>query len=57
MFRNYITIAVRNLAARKGYAIINLVGLTIGMCSCLLIWQRRSAWCSTSCLPGYCTHT
>jgi putative ABC transport system permease protein len=42
MFRNYITIAVRNLAARKGYAIINLVGLTIGMCSCLLIFHYVS---------------
>src|SRR5512144_2119119 len=42
MFRNYITIAVRNLTARKGYAIINLLGLTIGMCSCLLIFHYVS---------------
>jgi len=37
MLKNYIKIAVRNLLKRKGYSLINIVGLAIGMASCLLI--------------------
>jgi len=37
MIRNYIKIAFRNLMRQKSYAIINLLGLTIGLTSCLLI--------------------
>ena len=37
MIRNYIKIAFRNLVRQKSYAIINLLGLTIGLTSCLLI--------------------
>ena len=37
MFRNYLKIAWRNLAKNKVSALINLIGLTIGMSACLLI--------------------
>jgi len=37
MLKNYIKAAIRNLLKRKGYSLINIVGLAIGMASCLLI--------------------
>ena len=37
MFRNHIVIAVRSLIRQKGFSLINLAGLTIGIASCLLI--------------------
>ena len=37
MFRNYLIIAVRNLLRHKGYSAINVLGLAIGMASCVLI--------------------
>jgi putative ABC transport system permease protein len=37
MLRNYIKIAWRNLAKAKGYAVINISGLAIGMAGTLLI--------------------
>lgn len=37
MLKNYIKIAWRNLQARKGYALINIVGLSVGLAACLLI--------------------
>lgn len=37
MFRNYMKIALRNLVREKGYAFINIGGLTIGIASCILI--------------------
>jgi len=37
MFRNYLKVAVRNLLKRKGYSIINILGLSTGMAICLLI--------------------
>jgi putative ABC transport system permease protein len=37
MLKNYIITAVRNLLKRKGYTLINIIGLAIGMASCLLI--------------------
>jgi putative ABC transport system permease protein len=39
MLRSYLQTAVRNFIKRKGYSILNLVGLTIGMTSCLLIFE------------------
>ncbi len=39
MIRNYIKIAYRNLRSKKGFLIINVVGLSIGMTCCLLIFQ------------------
>lgn len=37
MIKNYFIIAVRNLIRQKGYFVINLLGLTIGLTACLLI--------------------
>jgi putative ABC transport system permease protein len=37
MFKNYLKIAVRNLLRSKGFSIINISGLAIGMASALLI--------------------
>ncbi|MEE9500511.1 MAG: ABC transporter permease [Candidatus Aminicenantaceae bacterium] len=37
MFNNYLKIALRNIFKHKGYSLINIVGLAIGMACCLLI--------------------
>lgn len=37
MFKNYLKIAVRNLLKHKTYTIINALGLSIGIASCLFI--------------------
>ncbi len=37
MLKNYLKIAVRSLLKRKGYTLINVFGLAIGMAVCLLI--------------------
>ena len=37
MFRNYFRTAIRNLLRYKGFTVINLLSLTIGMVSCLVI--------------------
>jgi putative ABC transport system permease protein len=37
MIRNYFKIAIRNLWKNKTSSFINIFGLTIGLCSCLLI--------------------
>ena len=37
MFKNYLKIAYRNLARSKGYAFINIIGLAIGFCACIII--------------------
>lgn len=37
MFINYLKTAVRNLFKRKGYSLINIAGLAIGIATCLLI--------------------
>ncbi|MCB0848019.1 MAG: ABC transporter permease, partial [Bacteroidetes bacterium] len=37
MFRNYITIAFRNLLRNKVNTSINLIGLALGISCCLLI--------------------
>lgn len=42
MFRNYFKIAFRNLYKRKVYTMLNILGLTIGMTSCLLIFHYVS---------------
>lgn len=38
MFKNYLKVALRNLLKQKGYSVINILGLAIGMTSCLLIF-------------------
>jgi putative ABC transport system permease protein len=37
MLRNYLTIALRHLLKHRAYAIINVLGLMVGMVCCLLI--------------------
>ena len=37
MFRNYVTIALRNLSRQKAFSIINILGLAIGLATCILI--------------------
>ncbi|OZI09008.1 antibiotic ABC transporter permease [Siphonobacter sp. BAB-5385] len=37
MLRNYIKIALRNLLRNKGFSIINILGLSIGLACCMLI--------------------
>jgi len=37
MFRNYLLVAFRNIVRQRGYSIINISGLAIGIMSCLLI--------------------
>ncbi len=39
MFQNYLKIAYRKLLSKKGFSFINIVGLSIGMTCCLLIFQ------------------
>src|SRR5579871_2974761 len=42
MFGNYFKIAIRNLTRRRGYALLNIFGLAIGVTCCLLIFQYVS---------------
>jgi len=37
MLRNYLTVALRNLLKQRFYTIINIVGLAVGIASCLII--------------------
>ena len=39
MFRNHLNLAIRNLVKRKGYSLLNILGLAIGITCCLLIFQ------------------
>jgi putative ABC transport system permease protein len=39
MFQNYFLTAFRNLRKRKGFSFLNIVGLAIGMASCILLLQ------------------
>jgi putative ABC transport system permease protein len=38
MLKNYLKIALRNISKHKGYSIINIFGLAIGITCCLLIF-------------------
>lgn len=38
MFRNYLKIAIRNLLKNKGFSFINIIGLSVGMASAILIF-------------------
>jgi putative ABC transport system permease protein len=42
MLTNYLQIAFRNITKRKGYSLLNIAGLTIGMSCCLLIFHYVS---------------
>lgn len=37
MFKNYITVAVRNLKKHKAFSFINIFGLSVGLSCCMLI--------------------
>lgn len=39
MITNYLKLALRNLTKRKGYSLLNIAGLAIGITCCLLIFQ------------------
>src|SRR5712691_4612864 len=39
MFTNYLKIAIRHILRRKGYSVINIAGLALGLTCCLLIFQ------------------
>ena len=43
MFKNYLKIAFRNLLRFKNYAFVNIFGLAIGFCACVLIglWVKH----------------
>ena len=38
MIKNYLVIAWRNLSKRKGYSLINIGGLAVGVAACLLLY-------------------
>jgi putative ABC transport system permease protein len=38
MFKNYLRVAFRNLWRHKGFSILNILGLTIGMSACFLVF-------------------
>ncbi|MCP4724040.1 MAG: ABC transporter permease, partial [bacterium] len=38
MFINYLKIAIRNIKKYKGYSLINISGLAIGLACCILIF-------------------
>jgi putative ABC transport system permease protein len=42
MWKNFLIIAYRNLSKRKGYTILNTLGLAIGIACCLLLFQYVS---------------
>src|SRR5262245_46912838 len=42
MISNYLKLSVRNLGKRKGYSLLNSLGLAIGRSCCLLIFQYVS---------------
>jgi putative ABC transport system permease protein len=42
VLRNYLLVALRNLRHRRGFAFINVAGLTIGLACCLIIFQYVS---------------
>ena len=47
MLKNYLTIALRNIQKHKGYSLINIAGLAIGITVCLFIlfWVKDELSC------------
>ncbi|MEP6614937.1 MAG: ABC transporter permease [Ginsengibacter sp.] len=39
MFKNYLKIAFRNIKSKRGYTLMNILGLAMGITCCLLIFQ------------------
>ena len=52
MISNYFKLALRNLIKRKGYSLLNILGLAIGITCCLLIFQYVSFERSYDNFPG-----
>ena len=42
MFKNYLKIAWRNIAKHKIYSFINVLGLALGICACIVIYLITS---------------
>lgn len=40
MFKNYLKLALRNFLRFKGYSVLNILGLAVGIAACLLIVQH-----------------
>jgi len=38
MFKNYLKVALRNIARNKLYTTVNVLGLTLGLCACITIY-------------------
>src|SRR6476659_652901 len=38
MIKNYFKIAFRNIVKNKAYSIINVLGLALGICACIVIY-------------------
>jgi putative ABC transport system permease protein len=38
MFKNYLKVAIRNIIRQKGHSFINIIGLSVGMAICLLLF-------------------
>ena len=48
MFRNYLTAAIRNLRKNKGFSILNIAGLSVGIaCAALILLWVRTRWAMT----------
>ena len=43
MWKNYLTIIIRNIRNHKLYSLINIVGLSVGLTSCglILLWIQH----------------
>ncbi len=39
MFKNYLKMAWRNMVRHKVFALLNVLGLAVGICACILIYQ------------------
>ncbi len=42
MFRNYFKIAWRNISRNKTYTAVNVIGLSLGICACMVIYTVTS---------------
>ena len=53
MFRNYLTVALRNIVRHKLYSFINIAGLAVGLaCAILIILFVRDELSYDKWIPG-----